>query len=145
MFCPNCGTKNDDGTIFCANCGTGLKGQASGGGTNPPPMANTNMGGGAAPSGIPPKNWMTEAILATVFGFLCSCLGGIFGIVAIVQASNVNKRFQLGDLAGAENAAKQAKLWTMIAAGITAVIFVIYMIINGFAFFSILNGDYSGY
>ena len=122
-----------------------MKGQTNGGTANPAPMANTNMGGGATPSGIPPKNWMTEAILATVFGFLCSCLGGVFGIVAIVQASNVNKRFQLGDVAGAEDAAKQAKMWTMISAGITAVIFIIYMIINGFAFLSMLNGDYSGY
>ena len=25
MFCPNCGTKNDDDALFCANCGTKLE------------------------------------------------------------------------------------------------------------------------
>lgn len=24
MFCPNCGTQNEDGAVFCANCGTNL-------------------------------------------------------------------------------------------------------------------------
>ena len=22
MFCPNCGTKNEDDALFCGNCGT---------------------------------------------------------------------------------------------------------------------------
>lgn len=73
---------------------------------------------------------MTEAVLATVFGFIFSCLGGVFGIVAIVNASNVDKRFQLGDVAGAEHAAKQAKMWTIIAAVVT----VIGLIITVFAY-----------
>lgn len=25
MFCPNCGTKVEDGTAFCPSCGTKLK------------------------------------------------------------------------------------------------------------------------
>ena len=25
MFCPNCGTSNDEGALFCANCGTRLE------------------------------------------------------------------------------------------------------------------------
>ena len=41
MFCPSCGTKNDDNATFCANCGTGLKGQA-------PQM---NMGSAPSPAG----------------------------------------------------------------------------------------------
>ena len=28
MFCPNCGTKNDDDSLFCANCGTKLEAPA---------------------------------------------------------------------------------------------------------------------
>jgi hypothetical protein len=35
MYCPNCGTANDDGVKFCANCGTPL----AGGAPHPPPQA----------------------------------------------------------------------------------------------------------
>ena len=28
MFCPNCGTNNDAGTLFCENCGTRLEAEA---------------------------------------------------------------------------------------------------------------------
>lgn len=27
MFCPNCGTSNDEGAVFCANCGTRIEGE----------------------------------------------------------------------------------------------------------------------
>lgn len=143
MFCPNCGTKNDDNAAFCSNCGTPLKGQATGstGATGGGTSSASNMGN-PTPTGIPPKNWMTEAILATVFGFLCSCLGGIFGIVAIVNANNVNKRFQLGDVDGAEKAAKDAKLWSMISAGITVVIFILWILINGATYMALMQGSY---
>ncbi len=29
MFCPNCGTQNEDGVVFCANCGTSMAEQAA--------------------------------------------------------------------------------------------------------------------
>ena len=35
MFCPNCGTKNDDAARFCGNCGRPFSGQAA------PPQAGT--------------------------------------------------------------------------------------------------------
>ena len=28
MFCPNCGTKNDDDALFCGSCGTKLQDKA---------------------------------------------------------------------------------------------------------------------
>lgn len=57
----------------------------------------------------PPKNWLVEAILATIF--CCQ----ILGIVAIVYAAQVNSKFASGDYAGAESASRDAGKWTKIA------------------------------
>lgn len=66
-----------------------------------------------------PKNNMGLAILGTVLG-LCSpyCLGLISGIVSIVFASQVKKKFEAGDHEGAEKSAKNAKVLAFVAIGL---------------------------
>ncbi len=65
----------------------------------------------------PPKDWKTESIIVTILSLLCC--GNIFslicGIVGIVNAGKVNDAFYRGDRIGAEQAAKQAKTWTIVA------------------------------
>ena len=56
-----------------------------------------------------PKNWLVEAILVTLF----CCL--TFGIAAIVNAANVNGRYDAGDHEGARRASEQARKWTRVA------------------------------
>jgi hypothetical protein len=83
----------------------------------------------------PPKNWLVEAILVTIF--CCQ----ILGIVAIVFAAQVNSKFASGDYAGAESASKDAGRWTKIAffVGIAWVILCVMWVMfwGGMAF---LNG-----
>lgn len=55
-----------------------------------------------------PKNWLVESILVTIF----CCLP--FGIAGIVNAANVNGRYDGGDYDGAIAASKQAGKWTKI-------------------------------
>lgn len=57
----------------------------------------------------PPKNWLIESILATLF----CCLP--FGIAGLVNAVKVNDRYSIGDFAGAADAAAAAKRWTLIS------------------------------
>jgi hypothetical protein len=56
----------------------------------------------------PPKNWLVEAILVTIF----CCLP--FGIVGIVFASQVNSKYSAGDYNGALLASRDAGKWTKI-------------------------------
>ena len=80
----------------------------------------------------PPKSWLVESILATIF----CCLP--FGIAGIVYASKVEGRFMAGDYAGAEEASKQAARWTkysFILGIIYVIIVLIYVISTGFAGF----------
>ena len=67
-----------------------------------------SLPGGVPPGGPPPKNWLVESILVTIF----CCLP--FGIVGIVNAANVNSRLAVGDYAGAVQASQQAGKWTKI-------------------------------
>lgn len=74
---------------------------------------------------IPPRNpdnFLVFSILSTV---LC-CLP--LGIVAIVYSSQVDGKYNSGDYAGAEKAAKNARLWTFISAGITLFAGIAYVI-----------------
>lgn len=77
-------------------------------------MENLNSNYGAAP-----QNYMTLAIIATILG-CCSPvgLGFIIGLVAIYFASQVNSRFNAGDLAGAEKNSKYAKILAFVAIGL---------------------------
>ena len=70
---------------------------------------------------VPPKNWLVESILVTLF----CCLP--FGIIGIVFASQVSSKFAAGDYAGALQASRDAGKWTRIGffVGIAWVILIV--------------------
>ena len=80
---------------------------------NPPPA------GGAAT--VP--NYLIPAILSI---FCCWPLG----IVAIIFAAQVNGKVTAGDIAGATDASKKAKLFSFIAIGIGLVVGLIYLLLT---------------
>ena len=71
----------------------------------------------------PPKNWLVESILVTIF----CCLP--FGIAGIVNAAAVNTKIATGDLVGAAQSSQQAAKWTKIAFFAGIAIYVIYAIL----------------
>lgn len=92
---------------------------------SPPPFNNTSNQSNYPPvnnKGVPPKNWLLESILITLF----CCLP--LGIVSIVNASKVDSRYYAGDITGADNAAKEAKKWVMISFWIGLAFGIIYLI-----------------
>lgn len=77
------------------------------------------------------STWLTPAIISTILGFLCSCIGLIFGVIAIVKANNANKHFIAGNIEQAEMEESSAKTMTIIAfvlAGLGAICSGIYSI-----------------
>jgi hypothetical protein len=104
----------------------------------PPPPA----GGYGAPFGTggasKPQDWTVLAIVATVVGLCTSCFGLITGIVAIVFASKSKKLWQAGDIAGAQQASNNARIWLIV----TGVIIVVGIIVNAIRFAS--SGSLTG-
>lgn len=79
-----------------------------------------------------PDNYLVWAILATIFCFLP------FGILAIVKASEVNSKWNVGDYVGARLASDEARKWVKWSV-LTSVIFTvvvggIYVIVMVIAF-----------
>ncbi len=57
---------------------------------------------------------MTWAIVATVAGFFFSCVGGIFGLIAIFQANKANNCYRSGYDQMGDQANSTAELMTII-------------------------------
>lgn len=74
-------------------------------------------------------NYLVFAILSTVF----CCMPT--GIVSIIHAAQVNAKIAEGNLAGAIEASKNAKMWAMISAGLggfcIAIIFLYVVLVDG--------------
>ncbi|WP_207400807.1 CD225/dispanin family protein [Actinomadura roseirufa] len=85
-----------------------------------PPTSPGGYGGyGGAP---PPPTHLVWAILTTIF----CCLPA--GIVSIVFAAQVNSKWMSGDHAGAISASRNARIWAIVSAAVTAVLVVIYLL-----------------
>ncbi len=80
----------------------------------PPPPTDS-------PASVP--NYLVPAIISV---FCCSPLG----IVAIIFASQVNGKVASGDIAGAVDASKKAKLFSFISIGIGLALGVVYMLLT---------------
>lgn len=72
------------------------------------------------PSNIP--NYLVQSILVTLF----CCLP--LGIVAIINAAQVNNKITAGDMAGAMEASRKAKMWCWWSLGLSLVFWVIYVV-----------------
>jgi hypothetical protein len=118
MFCSQCGANNADTAAVCMQCGRNLQAPPA---TLQP--AGVFQPGVAQPQPVAVQNYLVFAILATV---LC-CLPA--GIPAIVYAAQVNGKLQMGDLAGAQLASKNAKMWCLISAGLGLGVGIIYAVL----------------
>jgi hypothetical protein len=83
----------------------------------PPPPVN-------APAVVP--NNLVLAIIATVVSVLGCCLP--HGLVSVFFATQVTKKAGLGDIEGATEAAKQAKMWAWISIAVGIIGLIIWII-----------------
>src|ERR1700758_1097610 len=118
MFCSQCGANNADTATVCLQCGRNLQAATP---------AQTQPTGVVLPPGATPQtyveNYLVFAILATVF----CCLPT--GIPAIIYAAQVNSKLQAGDLAGAQTASNNAKIWCWVSVALGLGVTVLWVIL----------------
>ena len=142
MYCPQCGATNEETAGTCASCGLDLEKyrqqwQTSGVQTTDPqgqqvpayqqpPYQQDYQRAYQAPPyqtpqyrplgvyGVVPRipNYLAWAIVVLVLCFWPT------GIAAVVYASQVDNRLALGDIAGARESSRKAKMWCWITFGI---------------------------
>lgn len=105
---------------------------APGYGAMPPATPSYGYGG---PVNVP--NNMGLAIAALIAGLCCAGIFGLVtGIIAVVQASGVKGKAAVGDIAGAEEAARKARLFSLITFGIAVVGAILGVILFATGFFT---------
>lgn len=111
MFCRTCGRPNADDGLKCAACGENLH-----------PLA--------------PKRIDNNLALSIVVTVIC-CLP--FGILGIVHAAQVNAKAQAGDIAGAEESARKARMWSLWGVGLGLAVYAGYALLAVAAEMGILS------
>ena len=112
MYCRKCGHQNAEGAYKCFRCGEPIDSVA------------------AASAPVKIDNNLVLAIIVTIF----CCMP--FGVVGIVYAAQVNAKAQVGDIAGAQESARKARLWSLLGLGIAlagGILWVIVVIAAGMA------------
>ena len=102
MYCHNCGTEVTEGASFCQRCGARVS------------LTSERMADAAPPAAVP--NRLALAVVATCVSLLLlNPISLVFGIVAIVFASQVEGRLARGDVGGARRASDSARTWAWVA------------------------------
>ena len=99
MYCTSCGVPRDDNATVCTNCGERIR-------------------------HFPPRPQIQNYLIPAVLSAFCCCLP--LGVVAIIYAAQVNSKLMAGDIAAAQAASKNAKMWSWIAFGAGALISLAY-------------------
>jgi hypothetical protein len=144
MYCPRCGGANDDTARFCSACGLDLakyKEQWQEGGS---PDSGVSQPAYRQPANQPPTHqqppyqqqyqpvyqppsyraaggYGTIPNIPSYMGWAIAVLILCFwptGIAAVVYASQVGNKLALGDIEGARESSRKAKMWCWISFGI---------------------------
>ena len=132
MFCPKCGTENDEDAKWCKKCGNQISTQSEEKNVKYCAVCGTaahytsdkckscgQVFKQGSRQSMPDRidrteisNYLAQAILVFLFCFW------VTGIVAIVYAAQVNGKIGMRDYEGAKRASDNAKVWSWISFGI---------------------------
>jgi hypothetical protein len=104
MYCPYCGTENDDTAATCSNCNENIQ--------------NIEV---VEAESVSIPNYLVQSILITIF----CCLP--FGIVSIIFAAQVNGEITAGNIEKAMECSRKAKLWLWWGFGVGIVSTVLWL------------------
>jgi hypothetical protein len=113
MFCKSCGAEISDQADVCLKCGV---------------KVNKENAAAVSNSQQPPKTWLVQSILVTIF----CCLP--FGIAGIINALKVESAFNAGNIEEANRRSAQAGKWTKLAFWLGLAVIIIDIVICAIVF-----------
>lgn len=138
-FCSNCGTQVPEQSRFCPKCGQTLTSShrsahsetnVSNHAVTPSVTSTVQHSAPKAPNPYEnepcPDNHMTKAILALLFG-------GVFGIIALIKANEVESLWYSKQYVRAIKAANEANKWANIGFLVSGVLIGLYIVFVIFA------------
>jgi len=122
--CSHCGTPAETGEAFCGECGQTLVSSAQEPLTIPMPAlpSSQNWTSPLLPA-QPPQKISTYLVPAIFSIFFCWPLA----IPAIIFAAQVSGKVAAGDIQGARDASKKAKMFSFIGLGLGLLVILIYV------------------
>ena len=127
MICKFCNSQVVDNALFCPYCGTNLTVQK-------PQEQNVPQGQNVSQvtsAGVPPEGNYNKLLIPGLLALFCCC-GLPLGIFSLIKVNKANELLLKKDFAGAEAAAKEARMWGIIAlvvGGIGQFLFFIFYLI----------------
>lgn len=127
MICKFCNSQVVDNALFCPYCGTNLTLQK-------PQEQNVSQGQNVSQvtsAGVPPEGNYNKLLIPGLLALFCCC-GLPLGIFSLIKVNKANELLLKKDFAGAEAAAKEARMWGIIAlvvGGIGQFLFFIFYLI----------------
>jgi len=140
MFCPNCGANNADTASVCVQCNQPIPQFSSAPlPPEPPPAPPVSVpGASVTPAASSPAmasvpNYLVFSIIQAVVSLMCcglTCGIGLIplalAIVALIFSAQVSSKLGANDVAGAQAASKNAKLFNWITLGLLIGVAVVY-------------------
>lgn len=145
MYCPKCGTLNNDNVEICTSCGNSLK-AASEEISEKPVITPAPSDNSSTYSPIYEKvpNYLVWSIIVTVVSvFLCNIFAIPTGIVAIVFSTQVDSKLRNGDYDGAVKSSKNAKIWCWVTTGLEILSVIIGILLVVLVIIGSVNYNYS--
>lgn len=126
MYCSRCGSENFNNSIRCSTCGAVL-------GQNQGSQINQNY---IHVPDVP--NYLIQSVLLVFFSTVLCCFTCIsiialpFAIVALIYSSQVNTKLKLGNIEGAMDYSRKAKIWCWVSFSILLcciILMVLYFVL----------------
>lgn len=102
---------------------------------NPDPYQDVNPGYRRGYRPVVRTNWLPWAIVATVVGFFCSCIGAVFGIIGIVQANRANALYARDMEREGDVANSNARIMTIIGLCLAGLGIIIAFFLSSFSYY----------
>jgi hypothetical protein len=133
MLCPKCGADNADSARFCSACGQDMSSYSQQAQPSGSPAPAPYQSAAQAPQYRAAPGPGTVPYVPSYLGWAIAVLILCFwptGIAAVVFASRVGNLLAVGDIAGAQEASRKAKMWCWITFGIGVAIWVLSLAIT---------------